>query len=438
LKYDVIVTGGGPGGLTAAWNAAASGLKTLLIERKKDIPVNTRECGMFTNINMISVSGIYKYAYSEPLHLEIGTAKNMVHWPAIGFSMEYKGPLKPYLNYIHFSPSGNVLYRIKDRFFSFYWEKDSLLKGLLDNCIKAGVTVLNDTVVRSGENTPDGVSVTVESGGKTATYTASKLIVAEGKASKTAEQLGIVKKISNTPVQVVGYVVEGMNTSWCINSWVCFTIPSLSPVGNLWLHQDTGDRYVVGTTQNAGFSASEATEKLFKLPAFESWFSKIKVVKKVVATLPAFYEPAQTPFKDNILLLGESAGLTESSNPGAVACGYQAAQAVKKELNGQSGFADYAKWWQNAFEGLMPTYGKASARFFALNSMCTDDEVDYMYKKFEGIVGVPAITISNNLEQIKADRPSLYEKLKNVGFGGQLQAIKADLTTITERKMPGK
>ncbi len=37
MKYDLIVVGGGPGGLVAAKTAAEDGLKVVLIERKKDI-----------------------------------------------------------------------------------------------------------------------------------------------------------------------------------------------------------------------------------------------------------------------------------------------------------------------------------------------------------------------------------------------------------------
>ena len=35
MKYDIIVVGGGPGGLMSAKTAAEDGLKTLLIERAK-------------------------------------------------------------------------------------------------------------------------------------------------------------------------------------------------------------------------------------------------------------------------------------------------------------------------------------------------------------------------------------------------------------------
>jgi hypothetical protein len=44
--------------------------------------------------------------------------------------------------------------------------------------------------------------------------------------------------------------------------------------------------------------------------------------------------------------------------------------------------------------------------------LCSDEEVDYLYKTLEGKVGVPAVLIEQNLELIKGDRPELYEKLR--------------------------
>ena len=186
MKYDLIVIGGGPGGLAAAWTAARDGLKVLLLERRKEIANVRRLCGQFANINMISVTGIYKYGYSEPLHLEVGTEKTTVHWPAIGLSMDYSGPLKPYLNYVHFSPGGNVLYRIKDRFFGFYWEKEALLRDLMGYAETAGAKIITGATARSAENTPEGVNVVVDIGGVTKTYEARRVIAADGKGSKIA------------------------------------------------------------------------------------------------------------------------------------------------------------------------------------------------------------------------------------------------------------
>ncbi len=113
MKYDLIVVGGGPGGLMAAKTAAEDGLKVLLIERKRDITEINRHCAQATIINF-SVIGIYgrvkKYGYLEPISLEVGTDKTRIHFPALGFSIDYNGPLRPYMRWICFSPSGYPIY----------------------------------------------------------------------------------------------------------------------------------------------------------------------------------------------------------------------------------------------------------------------------------------------------------------------------------------
>jgi flavin-dependent dehydrogenase len=436
MKYDLTIIGGGPGGLIAAKTAAEDGLKVLLIEKKRSITEVNRLCGQLANINMISVSGIHKYAYSEPLQLELSTYKKTVHWPAIGFSMEYTGPLKPYLNYVHFSPNGHKLYRIKDRFFGFYWEKEALLADLLSQAEKAGTEIITGTIVRRVDNDSDGVRVEVDTKGKARIIKAKKAIIADGKGSKTVEQLGVLKdhRISASPRGGVGFVVEGLDTTWGINSWLCFTVPSISVVGNLWMFQVSGDRYIVGTSQMAGSSASESTERFMQLPFFKPWFRNCKVVKKLAFSSIGLFHRLLEPIVGNILILGEAAGLNETSNPGAIACGYQAAKAVLREINGDTGFISYSRWWQNAFEGNTPNYGKAAGRFFSLNSLCNDDEVDYLYQAYQGEVGVPAMTIAKDLDRIKNTHPELYKKLERTGMANGLEAMRLEYINILDRK----
>ena len=53
-KYDLIIVGGGPGGLMAAKTAAEDGLKVVLIERKRDITEIDRACTQIFNIDMLT------------------------------------------------------------------------------------------------------------------------------------------------------------------------------------------------------------------------------------------------------------------------------------------------------------------------------------------------------------------------------------------------
>lgn len=428
MKYDLIVCGAGPGGLAAAKTGAEDGLKVLLIERKKEIPEIKRLCGQFTNINMISVSGKYKYAYSEPLNLEIGTLKTTVHFPGPGFSIDYGGPLRPYYNYIHFSPSGNRIYRERDRFFAFFWEKESLLAGLLASAVKAGAEVGTETTSLRAENTPDGVKVFVRTKTGTQTLEAKKAIDAQGKGSTISESLGVCQKATAGQIaRTGGYVLEGVETELRINSWMCITVPSLNRP-NFWMYMVAGDRNILGTVSRGAESPLALTDKLMKLPAFVPWFGNARIVKKlatsgwITANLPS-----QEPVVGNVLILGEAAGLGESSNPGAIACGYQAAKATAKELNGQKGYPEYIDWWQKSFEGNDPNYVRAAARFGVLNALCSDEELDYVYELFQDEIGVPALVVGRDLERLKDKKPNLYERLKKTGLDAPIEGFKLDV-----------
>ena len=69
MKYDLIVIGGGPGGLTAAKTAAENGLKVILIERKKKITDTSR-----TDVSIFYFKFLIPDGYVEPVGIEIGAS----------------------------------------------------------------------------------------------------------------------------------------------------------------------------------------------------------------------------------------------------------------------------------------------------------------------------------------------------------------------------
>jgi len=435
MKYDLIVVGGGPGGLMAARTAAEDGLKVLLIERKKDVTEVNRLCGQLTSISMINVGGKLKYGYTGPLNLEVGTDKTRVHFPAIGFSIDYDGPLRPYLNYIHFSPSGYRVYREKGRFFAFFWEKESLLAGLLASAEKAGVEVLTETIGLGAENTPDGVKVFVRGKSGEQTLEAKKAIAADGSNSRITESLGLNEKrrvLGSPGGGGVGYVLEGVETEYRLNSWLCFTTPHVGRA-NFWMFMAAEDGNVLG----GGGRGSEGIDEFMKLPFFEPWFRHARVVKKVAMAMSSGPRtPIWEPVAGNVLAIGDAAALIEVTNPGAIACGYLGAKAILKELNGQKAYPEYIDWWQKSFDTNDPEYLKAAGRFFSVNTLCSSEEIDYLYSLVQDQVGVPAVLVAKNLELIKDDRPELYEKLKRAGLSESVDKMELDLDQVLKRQPP--
>jgi flavin-dependent dehydrogenase len=416
MKYDLIVCGAGPAGVTAALTAAGAGLKVCLVDRKKDIAQVNRLCGQFTNINMTSVSGREKYGYSEALNLEIGTRQTRVTLPDIGFSFNYEGPIRPYLNYIHLSPSGYRIYREKDRFIGYHWDKSSLLASLLKPALKAGVELITETVAESAENTAGGLVMNLKSGERPYRLEAAKAIDALGHGSSIAESIGLGQRRLEGVAGTAGYILENVETELRLDSWLCFTVPEAGR-SNFWMYLVKDGRNVLG-----GGGGLQNVDKLMKMPAYAPWFRNARVVGKTATSGPRMQlRPHQEPVKGNVLVAGEAAGAHETSNPGAIACGYQAAMAVKSELEGKSGFKGYVAWWQNAFECVKPIYLKAAARFGVLNELCSNDEVDFVYRLLGDHVGVPSILISKNMELIRQHNPELYTRLKQTNIDLSLE-----------------
>jgi len=429
MKYDVIVVGGGPAGLMAARTAAADGLKVLLIERKKDITEIKRLCGQWTSINF-SVSGepLKKYGYLEPISLEVGTDKTKVHFLSLGFSVDYNGPIRPYMRWIHFSPSGYRIHREKEgTIFGFFWEKETLLAGLLAEAEKAGAEVLTETAAMGAENTPDGVKVRVRTKSGEQILEARKLLAADGNSSMIVDSLGLnenrkVLGSADSGGGIVGYVLEGIETEYRLNSWLQFTIPELSRP-NFWMFMLAGDRNMLGVTGGG----LEVVDKFMKLPFYEPWFRNARVVKKMATAMGAIRTPILEPVAGNVLAIGDAACLIEVTNPGAIACGYMGAKATLKELNGQEGYPEYIDWWQKSFETNIPDYLKMAGRFYSLNGICSNEETDYLYRLAQDQAGLPAVLVARQLKRIKSERPEFYERLIKAGINESLDAMKMDL-----------
>jgi flavin-dependent dehydrogenase len=419
MKYDLIVVGGGPGGLMAAKTAAEDGLKVVLVERKRDITEVNRACTQIFYIDAIMPSWESEEGergidgYIEPVSVEILPEKCRFIFPAPGFSVDYEGILVPYYNWIHISPSGYYLHTRKpnEKMWGFYFQKEVLLSGLLSSVERAGVEVLAETLAVGVENTPDGVKVRVLTKSGEQTLEARKAIAADGVASRIVESLGLNKdRQAMTPqVKILAYDMEGVETQFPRYSWLSVHFHRLGLLGSVGIGLRAEDRVWFYTMTGGSASPGTVLDNFMKHPEFASWFRHAQVVKKTAGAV-VLNTPIREPVAGNVVVVGDAGAPVETWVQGALACGYMAVKAIEKELNGQKGYPEYIGWWQKAFYFNSPKYQQRVAGF-NLYQVCSGEELDYLYRLFQGRVGFIQGMLYKNLNLVKRDRPELYEKL---------------------------
>jgi len=407
----------------AAKTAAEDGLKVLLIERKKNITEINRACVQIFYTRKLTGSGEsetgdpHRDGYIDPVSVESDGIKTRFHFPVPGFSVDYNGPLRPCLNWVHVSPGGYQInqYKLNDRPWGFYYHKETYLAGLLAEARKAGAEVRAETFGLAAENTSDGVKVRVRTKSGEETLEARKAIAADGNGSKIVESLGLNEKrkqftaIGQGQVGYAHYIVAGLETGLPGSSWSSLTIPSVNPASNIMIGMSSDNTNFVGAL---GVYPFKALDRFMNDPRYAHMFRHARIVKKeAVAMGGPMLSAMKEPMEGNVVVIGDAASPGETWIQGATACGYQAVKAIEKELNGQKGYPEYIAWWQKAFAFNVSDYGKTVKMLYSLHRLCSDEEIDYVFKLFQGRLGIPVVLVAKNMELIKKGRPDLYEKL---------------------------
>jgi flavin-dependent dehydrogenase len=412
MMYDVVVIGAGPTGLMAAKRGAEKGLKVIVIERKRDISKIRRACCS----HFVMDDG---YA-GEALQVTNGR----VVFPKNGFEVSYEGPTRtitdkyfnsPHRHTIHFSHQNGQPIGIK-------FDKGRLLQGLKDECEQRGVECMMGTVAYKAHDTPDKFTVHTVSGGSKAFVSARKGIVADGANAHIPESLGMHKerKYYHTAL-AEKYIVSGVNgykpLSWNFFFGRAFRSHAPVIIGPSMYGNDVVEVTIMG-------SKNKLPAVIFKKVVADSpltpLFKNAKLIDKHACSLRTF-NALPAPCKGNVLVAGDSAAYIEVEVQGALMCGYHAANAVARELQGENGFEQYTNWWQKSFEFNSDDYLKV-AQGYALVPTYSDDELDYLFSLVEDEVlegtfsqyKTPKIlwsAILRHQDKIARDKPGLYQKV---------------------------
>ncbi len=427
MKYDLLIVGGGPGGLMAAERAASAGLKTLLVEKKPQITKVHRACSQIFYTRKLSPSGDSEKGkprsdgYIEPVSVEVGSDVTRFHFEKPGFTLDYRGSLRPYLNWLHVSPGGHTVnrYPANHRPWGFNFSKETMLEELFAAAEAAGAEIRGGTVGLGAENTADGVSVRLKSENGEETVTARAVIAADGIGSRIADSVGMTagrQVIGPTRAgSFVQYIMEGVETGYPTSSWLTWTIPSLNPTGFIAIGLSEDNRLKLGTLTSGGLSSVAVLDSFMQHPNHAHMFRNARIVKKeAMGRQGPMLGPIHEPVVGNVVIIGDVGAIAETWVQGALACAHQAVKAIVKELNGERGYPDYTAWWQQAFAFNTPDYLKMVATLYPLPRIATDDDMDYIYQMFRDRTGIPQVMLTHALDQVKAERPALYQKLEEV------------------------
>jgi flavin-dependent dehydrogenase len=415
-KYDVVIVGAGPGGAMAAKAAGENGLKTAILERKTNPAEITRGCAM-----MFAVENCYYFAermyYNEK-------NKKMI-FPVNGFTVDYDGPRRNFYSWHFYAPDGktrlefgdyeeNIKKGEKGRL-SFVYDKGKLIEGLMQEAEQNGVDVFTGVNVNGIEKTANGVRVT----GNGDTFEGTFVIAADGINSRIANLMGFNKESTfyGAPSSVT-YYVTGLNiaqseaaitatyfkpnTSYPTTFWV---LPS--PYGE--------DEY--------WFQTPKEFEYITKQSIFSDWFPSVKVTK-VWPYVTSGWSPVSEPYRDNVLLVGDSAWFGEAEITGSMMCGWKAANAISVALRDnkpdREGVLNYIEWWQKSY----PEFDDYRNFFMIVIfwSIFSEEELNYLYGLFKRplqsnlnpflMVRLAKKALKPMMSQIQKEMPSAAEKLK--------------------------
>ena len=413
-NFDVIVVGGGPAGLMAAKTAAEHNLKTALIEKRKDIAKWTRaDCMQFY--------GLEGNFIGEDIKVDVGK----VTFPRNGFEIKYTGGLYPIYHWRCISPHGHRVDFKSDYPIAAVFDKGILLRDLFAEIEKLGVTVFTGTRGLKAENTKDGAKVLISSSGQDTWLEARKLIAADGLNSRITESIGLNKgRLLMGKFKIVQYIMEGVDNPYP-NSWIQFYGKSISPFAPPhFLPTVSGEKLQkLGVITPASGNPEEDIINFITKGPYASWFKKAKVAYKMGFTAKAFM-PLYKPVEGNVIAIGDAAAFAEVENQGALMCGYRAAGAISKELDGKNGIDEYIDWWQKSFEFLNPEIHRI-AQGYAINPYYEDEEIDYLFSLLEGEAHqgtmnqykIPKLlwdAIFRHKERILKERPELISKIEGI------------------------
>lgn len=389
-QYDIAIVGAGYAGLMAAKTAAESGLKTALIEMKHDIskpnrvdcqtllPMAEGEGYLEEVVNLDPETGVIKFVKNDVSFKSGSPYRNVYAFELDsidGQTLKFGDPKVQR----KLGDKGRICVAL---------DKSKVLASLLEQAKAAGAKVINGTVVTGVSKTDEGVKLTTNQGKE---YTATFAIAADGANSRLTQQLGFNKDRGYySSMTVLGYYAEDLKLP--DPDTIYYAVARYDNAGVITAigPRPYDNKYVVVfICVDCRVDLLKFKEYFTKETKLSSWFEGAKL-ELVNSSCGNMWSTLEKPYKDNVLLVGDTCWCQESENFGALLSGALAARAVKEAIKDnnptEEGIKSYLDFWKKCFFN-NPKYQRDQLMGnYLLGTILNNEEISFLFSKLNVVL----------------------------------------------------